>query len=173
MRTDAEIGRLLPTEMGIRVFGYQIPQWVAIMMTYRTELVGKGGGGQPTLDALLSNNQEDDALLAGWGKNTVLPKEDQKTKGNVIRKRNRNGSSLGTFRLHPEGVLRTSVAIPGLRLLSSAGGVGLIPGQGAQIPQALQPPNQNRNNTVIYSIKTLKMAHIQRIKKSNSPWLLV
>lgn len=85
------------------------------MMTCRTELVGKGGGGQPALDALLFNNQEDEAL-AGWGKNTVLPKEDQKTKGNVIRKRNRNGSSLGTFCLHPEGVLRTSVAIPGLRL---------------------------------------------------------
>jgi len=41
MRTDAEIGRLLLTEMGIRVFRYQIPQRVAIMMTHRTELVGK------------------------------------------------------------------------------------------------------------------------------------
>lgn len=63
-------------------------------------------------DALLFNNHEDE-VSAGWGKNTVLPKEDQKTKGNVIRKRNGNGSSLGTFWFHPEGVLRTSVATPG------------------------------------------------------------
>ena len=67
MRKDDDIGRLLPTEMGIGVFRRQISQCVAIMMTCRTELVGKGERGQQALEALLFHNQEDDALPAGWG----------------------------------------------------------------------------------------------------------
>ena len=67
MRNDDDIGRLLPTEMGIGVFRHQISQCVAIMMTHRTELVGKGERGQQALEALLFHNQEDDALPAGWG----------------------------------------------------------------------------------------------------------
>ena len=45
-----------------------------------------------------------------------VPKEDQKARGNVIKERNENGLPLGTFHLHREGVLGTSLAIPGLRL---------------------------------------------------------
>ena len=48
---------------------------------------------------------------------------------------------------------------------SKAGGVGLIPGQGAKTPHAPQPKNQNinnRSNNVTNSIKTLKMGHIKK-----------
>ena len=45
---------------------------------------------------------------------------------------------------------------------SNAGGVGLIPGQGAKISHALWPKKQNvkQNSVVTNSIKSLKMAHI-------------
>ena len=49
-------------------------------------------------------------------------------------------------------------------LLSNAGGVGLIPGRGAKIPQASWLKNQNikcRSDIVINSIKTLKIVHIK------------
>ena len=48
---------------------------------------------------------------------------------------------------------------------SNAGGVGLIPGQGAKIPTtclSAKKSKQNRNNTVTNSIKTLKMVHIKK-----------
>ena len=47
---------------------------------------------------------------------------------------------------------------------SNAEGMGSIPGQGAKIPYASQPKNQNINNrssTVTSSIKTLKLVHIK------------
>ena len=53
-------------------------------------------------------------------------------------------------------------------LPSSPGGVGLIPGQGINIPHALRPKNQNisnKSNIVTNSIKTLKIAHIKKLKK--------
>ena len=47
---------------------------------------------------------------------------------------------------------------------SNAGGVCSIPGQGAKIPHASQPKNQNvkqnKSNTVKNSIKILKLVHI-------------
>ena len=48
---------------------------------------------------------------------------------------------------------------PAMRLHLSMQGAGLARGQGAKIPHALQPKNQNRknrNNIVINLIKTLK-----------------
>ena len=52
---------------------------------------------------------------------------------------------------------------------SSAGGMGSVPGQGAGIPHASWPKNQNINNRgsiVINSIETLKMVHNNNNKKS-------
>ena len=52
---------------------------------------------------------------------------------------------------------------------SNAGGVGLLPGQGAKIPHDWQPKNQNikhRNNIVTNSIKALKMVHSEKKKKN-------
>ena len=47
---------------------------------------------------------------------------------------------------------------------SNAGGVCSIPGQGAKIPHASQPKNQNvkqnKSNTVKNSITILKLVHI-------------
>ena len=52
----------------------------------------------------------------------------------------------------------------GETLPSNAGGVGLMPGQGAKIPHALWPKKKKRNmnektrsNVVTNSVKTLKM----------------
>ena len=50
-------------------------------------------------------------------------------------------------------------------LLFKAGGVGLIPGQGAKTPHAPQPKDKNinnRSNNVTNSIKTFKMGHIKK-----------
>ena len=58
---------------------------------------------------------------------------------------------------------------------SNAGGAGSIPGQGARIPHALWPKNQNikQSSIVTNSVKTLKMVHIKKKKnqkkKSNLP----
>ena len=65
----------------------------------------------------------------------------------------------------------TSLVVQWLRPPSKAEGTGLIPGQGAKIPHAFQPKNQNIkkkkiNNIVTNSIKTLKMVHIKNKKKS-------
>ena len=51
-------------------------------------------------------------------------------------------------------------------LPSSAGGVGLIPGQGAKIPQASWPKSNvnSRSNIVTNSTKTFKMVHIKKKK---------
>ena len=43
-------------------------------------------------------------------------------------------------------------------------GTGSIPGQGAKIPHALRPKNQNISSIVTNSIKTLKMVHIKKKK---------
>ena len=43
-------------------------------------------------------------------------------------------------------------------------GAGSIPGQGAKIPHALRPKNQNISSIVTNSIKTLKMVHIKKKK---------
>ena len=42
---------------------------------------------------------------------------------------------------------------------------GSIPGGGNEIPHALQPKNQNRNNIVANSIENIKNVHIQKKKK--------
>ena len=44
--------------------------------------------------------------------------------------------------------------------------MGLTPGRGAKIPHDSQTKNQNRNNIVTNSIKTLKMAHIKKKRLS-------
>ena len=52
---------------------------------------------------------------------------------------------------------------------SNAGGTGLIPGWGARIPHASwQKKNKtmDRNNVVADLIKTLKMAHLKKKKKT-------
>ena len=55
---------------------------------------------------------------------------------------------------------------------SNAGGVCSIPGQGAKIPHASQPKNQNvkqnKSNTVKNSIKILKLVHITSLKKKKT-----
>ena len=43
---------------------------------------------------------------------------------------------------------------------SNVGCVGSTPGQGAKMPHALQPKNQNRNETVTNLQMTFKMVHI-------------
>ena len=48
---------------------------------------------------------------------------------------------------------------------TKAGGVDLIPDQGAKMPHALRPKNQNRSNIVTNSIKTLKMVNNNNILK--------
>ena len=57
--------------------------------------------------------------------------------------------------------------------LSNAGNMGSIPAWGAKIQYALWPKNQNktkqkknRSNILTDSIKTLKMVHIKKSKKS-------
>ena len=50
-------------------------------------------------------------------------------------------------------------------LPSKAGGVDLIPDQGAKMLHALRPKNQNRSNIVTNSIKTLKMVNNNNILK--------
>ena len=53
----------------------------------------------------------------------------------------------------------------------NAGGLGSIPGQGANIPHALQPKKQNinnKNNTAINSIKTFKMVHVEKNLKKKT-----
>ena len=54
--------------------------------------------------------------------------------------------------------------------LSNAGSMGSIPAWGAKIQYALWPKNQNkkknRSNILTDSIKTLKMVHIKKYKKS-------
>ena len=47
---------------------------------------------------------------------------------------------------------------------SNVGCVDSTPGQGAKMPHALQPKNQNRNNIVTNSIKTLRIVHIKKKK---------
>ena len=50
---------------------------------------------------------------------------------------------------------------------SSAGGAGLIPGQGTKIPHASWSKYQNRNNrsnTVTNSLKTFKLVHVKKKK---------
>ena len=52
--------------------------------------------------------------------------------------------------------------------VGSMGSVGSIPGQGAKMPYASGPENQNinhRGKIVINSIKTLKMIYIKRKRK--------
>ena len=74
---------------------------------------------------------------------------------------------------HPEDWLnihdRDFPGCPMVKILpSKAGGVSLIPGQGAKIPPASQPKDQNINsssNIVTNSLKTLKMVHIKKKKK--------
>ena len=60
----------------------------------------------------------------------------------------------------------TSLVVQWLRPTSKAEGTGLIPGQGAKVPCAFQPKNQNikkkKNNIVTNSINTLKMVHIKK-----------
>ena len=51
---------------------------------------------------------------------------------------------------------------------SNIGGVDSTPGQGAKMPHTLQPKNQNRNNIVTNSIKTLIIVHIKKILKETS-----
>ena len=62
----------------------------------------------------------------------------------------------------------TSLVVQWLRPPSKAEGTGLIPGQGAKIPHAFQPKNQNIkkkiNHIVTNSIKTLKMVHVKNKK---------
>ena len=41
-------------------------------------------------------------------------------------------------------------------LLSNAGGVGLIPGQGVKIPHASWPKNQNINNRINIVTKSIR-----------------
>ena len=59
-------------------------------------------------------------------------------------------------------------------LPSNAGGVGLIPDQGAKIPHALRPKHQNikhcYSNIVTNSIKTLKMVHIKKKNLEKKPY---
>ena len=43
-----------------------------------------------------------------------------------------------------------------------AGGVGLIPGQGAKIPHTSLPKNQNRSNIMANAIKTLNGPHFKK-----------
>ena len=65
-------------------------------------------------------------------------------------------------------LLRHFPGVPVVKTLpSNAGGVGLIPGLGTKIPNALRPKNQNlkQSNIVTNSIKTLRMVHIQKKKK--------
>ena len=52
---------------------------------------------------------------------------------------------------------------------SNVGSEGSIPDQGAKIPHALWPKNQNikQKHIVTNSIKTFKMVHIKRIFKKN------
>ena len=47
---------------------------------------------------------------------------------------------------------------------SNAGGVGSVPGQGADIPHASGPKTQNICNIVTNSIKTLKIVHVKKKK---------
>ena len=49
---------------------------------------------------------------------------------------------------------------------SYAGGPSSMPGGEAKIPHASGPKNQNRNNVVTNSIKTLKYSPCQKKKKS-------
>ena len=53
-----------------------------------------------------------------------------------------------------------------LRLPSSAGGAGLMPGQGTKISPAFWPKNPKKytSNVVTNSIKTIKMAHFTKKK---------
>ena len=55
-------------------------------------------------------------------------------------------------------------------LPSSAGGAGLIPGQGAKISPAFWPKNPPKytSNVVTNSIKTIKMAHLKKIFKNKN-----
>ena len=64
--------------------------------------------------------------------------------------------------------LGTCLVVQWLRLCSSAGDVGSIPGQGAKIPHASWTKNQNINYIITNSIKTSKMVHI---KKKKILWL--
>ena len=57
--------------------------------------------------------------------------------------------------------------------LTDAGGIGLIPGWGAQIPHALWPKNQDikQSNIVTNSVKSLKNgAHPKTASKSSVPF---
>ena len=59
------------------------------------------------------------------------------------------------------------LAVQRLRLPSKAEGVGLIPGQGAKIPDALWPKNQNiKQSSVVTNLtETLKMVPKKIFKK--------
>ena len=46
--------------------------------------------------------------------------------------------------------------------LCNTADAGLIPGQGAKIPHALQPTPLPKHKVVTSSIKTLKMVHIKK-----------
>ena len=48
-------------------------------------------------------------------------------------------------------------------LPNNAGNEGSIPGQGAKIPHASWPKNQNRNSIATNSIKTFKMVKKKKI----------
>ena len=72
-------------------------------------------------------------------------------------------------------IIRDSLGCPVVMTLpSNVGDAGSIPLQGAKIPHALCPKNQNINKSSIVtnSIKTLKMVHIKKksLKKSKIPF---
>ena len=60
--------------------------------------------------------------------------------------------------------LGTCLVVQWLRLCSSAGDVGSIPGQGAKISHASWTKNRNINYIITNSIKTSKMVHIKKKK---------
>ena len=68
--------------------------------------------------------------------------------------------------------LGTCLVVQWLRLCSSAGDVGSIPGQGAKISHASGTKNRNINYIITNSIKTSKMVHIKKKKILWLPWWL-
>ena len=56
---------------------------------------------------------------------------------------------------------------------SNVGCVDSTPGQGAKMPHALQPKNQNRNNIVTNSIKTLRIVHIKKKILKETSYIII
>ena len=89
-----------------------------------------------------------------------------KAKSEITRQKIQDFHQVFLFIMREVG---TSLVVQWLRPPSKAEGTGLISGQGAKIPHAFQPKNQNIkkkpiNNIVTNSIKTLKMVHIKKKK---------